>query len=79
MRRLRTEHQRMLGNGLVQPTRPARLPLRITLRDRVHFATTIEFAPTLQRQHDHAVDHDQPQRAALFSGLLQRLHQDNPT
>ncbi|MFN2487729.1 MAG: tyrosine-type recombinase/integrase [Acidimicrobiia bacterium] len=76
MKRLRTEHQRMLGNGWCN--RPAQLDCAFEsiCETCVHFAVAIEFAPTLQRQHDHAAGHDQPQRAALFSGLLQRLHQE---
>lgn len=78
MRRLRTEHQRMLGNGWCN--RPAQLDCAFEsiCETCIHFAVAIEFAPTLQRQHDHATGHDQPQRAALFNGLLERLHQ-NPT
>jgi hypothetical protein len=75
MRRLRAEHQRMLGNGWCN--RPALLDCAFEsiCETCVHFAVAIEFAPTLQRQHDHAAEHDQPQRAALFSGILERLHQ----
>ncbi len=79
MRRLRREHTRMLGNGYC--TRPAQLDCHFEsiCETCIHFATTIEFAPTLSRQRDHATDHDQPARAALFSGLLQQLHQDTAT
>ncbi|HZN74745.1 MAG TPA: hypothetical protein VFC00_24170 [Micromonosporaceae bacterium] len=37
------------------------------------FQTSIEFRPTLQRERDHATDHDQPHRADLFRRLLTRL------
>ncbi len=79
MRRLRQEHTRMLGNGYC--TRPTQLDCHFEsiCETCVHFATTIEFAPTLRRQRDHATGHDQPQRAALFSGLLERLHQSTAT
>ena len=79
MRRLRTEHGRMLGNGYC--TRPQELDCHFEsiCETCVHFATAIEFLPTLQRQRDHAADHDQPQRAALFSGILEQLHQETQT
>lgn len=41
------------------------------IRTCSYFQTTIEFRPALQRQRDHALDHDQPERAALFDRLLQ--------
>jgi hypothetical protein len=41
------------------------------------FQTTIEFRPTLQRQADHARDHGQPEGAALFNQLIQRVDQEN--
>ena len=77
MRRLRAEHTRMLGNGYC--TRPQELDCHFEsiCETCVHFATAIEFLPTLQRQRNHATDHDQPQRAALFSGLLEQLHQQD--
>jgi hypothetical protein len=37
------------------------------------FQTSIEFRPTLQRQRDHAADHDQTHRADLFERLLARI------
>ncbi|MGF1617004.1 MAG: tyrosine-type recombinase/integrase [Acidimicrobiia bacterium] len=79
MRLLRAEHTRMLGNGYC--TRPSELDCHFEsiCETCIHFATTIEFLPTIQRQRDHATEHDQPQRAALFSGLLEQLHQDNHT
>jgi hypothetical protein len=41
-----------------------------------YFQTTIEFKPTLLRQRDHARDHDQPDRAALFDRIITRLDQE---
>ena len=35
----------------------------------------IEFRPVLLRQRDHARDHHQPDRAALFDSLLNHLQQ----
>jgi hypothetical protein len=37
-----------------------------------YFRTGTEFLPILTRQRDHARDHGQPDRAALFDGLIQR-------
>lgn len=37
------------------------------------FATTVEFKPTLQRQRDHAADHDQPEHVRTFDRLLEGL------
>jgi site-specific recombinase XerD len=74
MTRLRREaHARMLGNGLC--TRPVELDCRMESACETcsYFQTSIEFKPTLRRQRDHARDHNQPDRAALFDRILQRL------
>jgi hypothetical protein len=62
----------MLGNGLC--TRPAELDCRIasTCETCAYFRTGTEFLPILVRQRDHARDHGQPDRVALFDGLIQR-------
>jgi site-specific recombinase XerD len=73
MARLRREaHSRMLGNGLC--TRPAELDCRMesACETCAYFRTGPEFLPILTRQRDHARDHGQPDRAALFDGLIQR-------
>jgi hypothetical protein len=73
MTRLRQEsHARMLGNGLC--TRPAELDCRMesACETCAYFKTGPEFVPVLLRQRDHARDHHQPERAALFDGLLDR-------
>jgi site-specific recombinase XerD len=78
MARLRRQaHARMPGNGLC--TRPAQLDCRMESACETcsYLQTTIEFRPTLQRQHDHARDHRQPERAALFNQLLQRIDQEH--
>jgi hypothetical protein len=36
------------------------------------FRTGTEFLPVLVRQRDHARDHGQAERAALFDGLIKR-------
>jgi len=73
MARLRREaHSRMLGNGLC--TRPAELDCRMesACETCAYFRTSTQFLPILTRQRDHARDHGQADRAALFDGLIQR-------
>jgi site-specific recombinase XerD len=73
MARLRREaHARMLGNGLC--TRPAEPDCRMesACETCAYFRTGTEFLPILARQRDHARDHGQADRAALFDGLIQR-------
>jgi site-specific recombinase XerD len=73
MARLRREHHRLLGNGYC--TRPPELDcaFEAICETCTFFQTGIEFRPTLQRQHDHAANHDQPHRADLFQRLLTQL------
>jgi hypothetical protein len=68
----------MLGNGLC--TRPVELDCRMETACETcsYFQTSIEFKPTLTRQRDHARTHGQPDRAALFDKLLQRLEENTP-
>jgi integrase len=70
MRRVRADHHRMLANGWC--TRPAELDCSFeTICEGCgFFNTTVEFAPTLRRQAEHAANHDQPARAELFNKLL---------
>jgi site-specific recombinase XerD len=73
MARLRREtHARMLGNGLCG--RPAELDCRMesACETCAFFRTGPEFLPILTRQRDHARDHGQADRAALFDGLIHR-------
>jgi site-specific recombinase XerD len=73
MARLRREtHARMLGNGLC--TRPPELDCRLesACETCAYFRTGTQFLPVLVRQRDHARDHGQAGRAALFDGLIQR-------
>jgi site-specific recombinase XerD len=73
MNRLRREHHRLLGNGYC--TRPPELDcaFEAICETCTFFQTSIEFRPTLQRQRDHAADHDQTHRADLFDRLLTRI------
>jgi site-specific recombinase XerD len=75
MTRLRREHHRLLGNGYC--TRPPELDcaFETICETCTFFQTSIEFRPTLQRQHDHAADHGQTHRADLFNRLLTRVDQ----
>jgi hypothetical protein len=68
----REAHARMPGNGL--STRPAELDCRLepACETCAYFRTSTEFLPTLVRQRDHARDHGQTGRAALFDGLIER-------
>ena len=78
MARLRHEtHARMLGNGLC--TRPVELDCRMesACETCAYFRTGVEFLPTLTRQRDHAQQHGQTERAALFDGLIQRVDHDS--
>jgi len=73
MAKLRREaHARMLGNGLC--TRPPELDCRMesACETCAYFRTGTQFLPILTRQRDHARDHGQATRAALFDGLIHR-------
>ena len=73
MRRLRIEHSRLLGNGWC--TRPTQMDCQFesVCEGCGYFATTVEFKPTLTRQRDHAADHGQAERAAMFEQLLSAI------
>lgn len=67
------EHHRHLGNG--HCNRPAALDcIHESICERCgFFDTSTEFTPVLIRQRDHATDHDQHERARLFTNLLDNL------
>jgi site-specific recombinase XerD len=78
MARLRREtHARMLGNGLC--ARPVELDCRMesACETCAYFRTSVQFLPTVTRQRDHAQQHGQAERAALFESLIQRVHHDS--
>jgi hypothetical protein len=80
MARLRREaHARMHGNGLC--TRPAELDCRMesACETCAYFRTSTEFLPILTRQRDHARDHGQTERAALFIELIRRVDAEGQT
>ncbi|MCA1822594.1 MAG: hypothetical protein LC644_12910 [Pseudonocardia sp.] len=62
MTRLRREQSHMLGNGYCTDT-----------FESICFQPTIEFHPTLQRQHDDAKTKNQTGRQQPFQHLLNRL------
>jgi len=66
MIRLRREHSRMLGNGYC--ARPAQLDCAFEsiCETCTYFQPTIEFRPTLRRQHDDAEAKNQTARQQLF-------------
>jgi integrase len=75
MRQLRVEtYQRLLGNGYC--TRPPELDcvFEAICETCTHYRTGLEFQPVLLRQRDHAVEHEQPQRAELFNKLLDGIN-----
>jgi hypothetical protein len=79
MTRLRQEaHARMLGNGLC--TRPVELDCRMesACETCAYFRTGPEFVPVLLRQRDHANEHGQTDRAALFDGLINQVSEGTP-
>jgi len=73
MTRLRREHHRLLGNGYC--TRPPQLDCAFEsiCETCSYFQTSIEFRPTLQAQHDHAAQHNQPGRQQLFADILNHV------
>jgi len=79
MTKLRTQsHARMLGNGLC--TRPIELDCRMeaACETCAYFKTGPTFVPVLIRQRDHAKTHGQPDREALYSGLLDQAQATSP-
>jgi hypothetical protein len=79
MTKLRQEsHARMLGNGLC--TRPPELDCRMetACETCAYFKTGPEFVPVLLRQRDHARDHHQHDRAAIFDRLLNHAAEASP-
>jgi hypothetical protein len=63
----------MLGNGPC--TRLVELDCRMesACETCAYFRTSVQFLPTLTRQREHAEQHGQTERAALFDGLIQRV------
>ena len=80
MARLRREATaRMLGNGLCTPPVELERRMESACETCAYFRTSVEFLPTLTRQRDHARNHGQAERAALFEGLIHRVEADTGT
>ena len=77
MTRLRTEFDRMLGNGMC--TRPAELDCRIesACERCAFFKTGPDFVPVLLRQRDHAREHGQIDREVLYESLVNRATEES--
>jgi len=73
MRRLRQEHHRLLANGWCTRPKATDCNFEAVCEGCGHFATTVEFTPVLRRQRDHAADHRQPTRQAIYQRLLDGL------
>jgi hypothetical protein len=73
MARLRREHFRMLGNGYC--TRPTELDcaFEAVCENCTFFQTSIQFRPTLHRQHKDALAKHQTGRAELYANLLTKI------
>jgi site-specific recombinase XerD len=70
---LRREHRRMLGNGWCTRPRGTDCTFEAICEGCGYYETSIEFAPTLRAQRDHAATHGQTTRVKLYGALLERL------
>jgi site-specific recombinase XerD len=70
---LRHEHRRMLGNGWCARPRGTDCTFEAICEGCGYYQTSIEFAPTLRAQRDHAASHGQTTRVQLYGALLDRL------
>ena len=70
MKRLRQQHQRMLGNGWCQRPGDMDCHYEKICETCTYFGTDQSHIPVLTRQRDHAQDHHQPGRARLYQQLL---------
>jgi site-specific recombinase XerD len=71
--RLRQEHRRMLGNGWCARPHGTDCSFEAICEGCGYYETSIEFAPTLRAQRDHAASHGQATRVELYGALLDRL------
>jgi site-specific recombinase XerD len=70
---LRHEHRRMLGNGWCTRPRGTDCSFEAICEGCGYYETSVEFAPTLRAQRDHAATHGQTTRVKLFGALLDRF------
>jgi hypothetical protein len=78
MRRLRTEHQRMLGNGYCNRPPEIDCVFESICEGCAYYSTGPEFQPVLLRQRQHADEHNQAGRVELFDRLLATINQPSP-
>lgn len=67
------EHRRMLANGWCHRPTATDCAYETICEGCGYYQTTIEFRPTLRAQADHATRNHQPERAALYTRLLDGL------
>jgi site-specific recombinase XerD len=70
---LRHEHRRMLGNGWCARPRGTDCTFEAICEGCGYYETSVEFAPTLRAQRDHAASQGQTTRVQLYGALLDRL------
>jgi integrase len=75
MRRIRTEHHRMLGNGWCTRPKDLDCSFEAMCEGCAFFSTTVEFKPTLRAQRDHAATHGQSARQGIYERLLDGLEE----
>lgn len=76
MRHLRQQMRRMLGNGYCERPTQIDCNFECICESCSFFTTGLEFRPTLQLQHDDAVQRGQSARSAICQGLLERVDRD---
>ena len=65
--------QLQLGNGWCARPRGTDCTFEAICEGCGYYQTSIEFAPTLRAQRDHAASHGQATRVQLYGALLDRL------
>ncbi|MBU6163154.1 MAG: site-specific integrase [Myxococcales bacterium] len=76
MRHLRQQMRRMLGNGYCERPTQIDCNFECICESCSFFTTGLEFRPTLQLQHDDAVQRGQNARSAIYQDLLDRIDRD---
>ena len=70
------EHRRMLANGWCNRPAATDCVYETICEGCGYYQTSIEFRPTPRAQADHAHANHQPERAAIYDQLLERLDRD---
>jgi integrase len=76
LQQLACEHRRMLANGWCNRPIATDCAYETICEGCGYYQTTIEFRPTLRAQAEHAEQHHQPARAAIYNQLLDTLPAD---